>query len=101
MGISLCDTARVFREELGWTSGLLETALGLEVLEWSRFETYGSNQDLIVERVRRVFEIDLFVYAATKSIDVTKLPPAIRESTQILLDVWKINVAKAITKHKR
>lgn len=93
--------ARELREALGVTQMAMSETLGITNVHLCNIENEKSfpSQDLI-DRYRKEFDIDLYVFAWCRHGELEKLPAPLRKPAAALSKAWEIRLKKVVTHYR-
>ncbi len=88
--MNLGETARNLRETFGLTQRAVADRLGISYVHLCNLENNKARPSAeMLEKFRRVFGVDLYVYSWCSSPDMEKLPSGMRDVTRRMTDVWQ------------
>lgn len=101
MTILLGDTARQLRESLGMTQRAAAQSLGISFVHLCNIErNRAAPSQALIDKIRDLWGVDLYVLAWCNSGDTSKLPAPLRKAAADLADGWRRQIDKAVRQQR-
>ena len=85
----LGKTAKKVRNSLGMSQATMAEALGISIVQLSKIENdHSMPSGKLIERYRKIANVDLYVMDWCDSPDMTALPEAVRTAAAKLRNAW-------------
>lgn len=99
--ISIGDSARSLREQLGLSQKDAAAALGISNVHLCNIEKNNSQPSPeLVAKYRELWGVDLYIFAWCETGNVSNLPKAVRSAAQSLADGWREHLKKQLSKRR-
>lgn len=99
--ISVGESARALREQLGLSQKEAAVALGISNVHLCNLEKNNSHPSPeLLAKYRELWGVDLYVFAWCRHGDVNRLPKQLRTAAHALANGWQVQIDKQISKSR-